>query len=47
MVKSKTGIGHPIFIQFYAPMKEDKVHQDINYEIFKQMPLDKDLLKNG
>ena len=35
IVKSKTGIGHPIFILFYAPMKEDKVHLDINYEGFK------------
>lgn len=36
-VKSKTGIGHPVFLQFYAPINEKLPTLDIDYSAFKSM----------
>lgn len=44
-VKSKTGIGHPIFVSFYAPINENEPSKDIDYSSFKSMPDDYELLK--
>lgn len=46
-VKTKTGIGHPVFFTFYAPINETRPNDDINFEQFKDMEEDLDLLKNG
>jgi hypothetical protein len=44
-VKAKTGIGHPIFLKFYAPIDEKKPLNEINFSIFKTLPSDIELLK--
>jgi hypothetical protein len=47
VVKAKTGIGHPIFLKFYAPIDEKKPQNEINYSSFKTLPSDLELLKSG
>lgn len=42
-MKAKTGIGHPIFYDYYAPMKENKPNQDIDFSEFKNMQDDYEL----
>jgi len=44
-VKSKTGIGHPIFIQFYAPINEKEPTKDIDFSSYKTMLDDQELMK--
>lgn len=43
-VKAKTGIGHPVFISFYAPINEESPSDEIDFSEFKNMPGDKELL---
>jgi len=43
-IKSKTGVGHPVFIHFMAPINEDEPNEEINFGDFKEMPSDRELL---
>lgn len=36
-VKAKTGIGHPVFVSFFAPINENEPQKEIDYSHFKVM----------
>ena len=46
-IKSKIGIGEPIFINFYAPMDENNPDAEIDYEYKDRLPSDRDLIATG
>jgi len=46
-VKAKTGIGHPVFVHFLAPIREEQPQEEIDYTQFKDMLSDAELLAKG
>ena len=45
-IKAKTGIGFPIFINFYAPVNPKEPQKEVDYSEFKTMPEDYELIKS-
>lgn len=44
-VKAKTGIGHPIFYPFFAPLNDEDPSKEIDYSHFKNMADENELIK--
>lgn len=45
-IKADGGCGDPVVVHFFAPLNENKIHDEVNYN-HKDMDKDEDLLQRG